>query len=323
MRLPLRAVLFACLLALLSAAPAAADNGGLSPVTPQSPNAQAISDTYWLILGITGAIFLIVEGTLIVFIVRYRRGRRARTAEGPQIRGNTNIEIAWTLVPVLIVATIIGFVFAKLPDVNDVPSAQAGEADAIDVRVEGHQFYWLFRYPQGQVTIDTMVVPVRRTVKLTIVSSDVIHSWWVPALGGKTDAIPGRTNHTFFRADRQGTFVGQCAELCGLFHTTMRNAVRVVGRAEYQRFLAQHADSSRTVAAETFTGACEKCHGLNGSGDYGPPLQNRTFQTADMTDLLRNGRRKMPAVGNTWTHGQIQAVIAYLKATKGGASLGS
>src|SRR2546421_5873106 len=199
MRLTPRAVLLAVLLALVTAAPALAGNGGIAPVEPHSTNASAIRDTYWLVLAITGAIFVIVEATLVVFVVRYRRGRRSRTAEGAQVHGHTRTEIAWTLVPVLIVAAIIGFVFAKLPDVKDVPPASA--ADSLSVRVDGHQFYWLFRYPAGQVSIDTLEVPVGKVVRLTVGATDVVHSWWVPALGGQIDAIPGRINHTWFRAD--------------------------------------------------------------------------------------------------------------------------
>ncbi len=309
-------------LALLVLAPAAlAGNGGIAPVAPHSSNAGAIRDTYWLILAITGAIFVIVETALVTFVVRYRRGRRSRELEGAQVHGNTNIEIAWTVVPVLIVAAIIGFVFAKLPDVKDVPSAKAA-GDALDVKVEAHQFYWRFVYPDGQVSIDTMVVPVDRVVTLTIVSSDVVHAWWIPAFGGQTDAIPGRVNHTWFRADRIGSYEGQCAQLCGLLHTRMTQTVKVVPQAQFAAFLASHAPSSRTVAAESFTGVCSTCHGFQGRGDYGPTLQNRTFQRRDITDLLRHGRGRMPAVGDTWSQPEVDAVIAYLKETKGGAQLG-
>jgi cytochrome c oxidase subunit 2 len=325
MRLTLRAALLVVLLALATAAPALAGNGGVAPVAPQSPNAAAITDTYWLILAITGVILVIVEATLIIFIVRYRRGRRARTIEGAQVHGNTRIEIAWTVVPVLIVAAIIAFVFVKLPTVSDTPSASA--ANSLSVTVEGHQYYWLFRYPDGQVSIDTMEVPVGSVVTLTVVASDVIHSWWVPALGGMMDAIPGRTNHTWFQApNTPGTFTGQCTQLCGAFHTEMTNTVKVVSRQDFRSFLASHAAGSKTVAAEAYVGVCSKCHGMQGQGAYGPPLAGRTFGVADITKLLRQGRAgsigRMPAVGSTWSQAQIAAMIAYLQATKGAGSGG-
>jgi cytochrome c oxidase subunit II len=325
MRLTLRAALLVALIALVTAAPAAAGNGGIAPVAPASPNASAITDTYWLILGITGVILVLVEATLITFIVRYRRGRRSRTTEGAQVHGNTRIEIAWTVVPVLIVAVIIAFVFVKLPTVSDTPSASA--ANSLSVTVEGHQYYWLFRYPGGQISIDTMEVPVGSVVTLTVVAADVIHSWWVPALGGMIDAIPGRTNHTWFEApSTPGTYTGQCAQLCGAFHTEMTNTVKVVTRAEFRSFLASHAPGSPAVAREAYVGACSKCHGMQGQGAFGPPLQGRTFETADITKLLRQGRTSsqghMPAVGNTWSQAQITAMIAYLNATKGAGSGG-
>ncbi len=318
------ALLLVAALALSVAGPALAGNGGVAPVQPASPNAGSIRDAYWLILAVTGAIFVIVETALVVFVVRFRRGRRAAAAEGAQIHGSTSLEIAWTVVPVLIIAAIIGFVFAKLPSIKNTPPASA--ADSVSIRVEGHQFYWLFRYPQGQVSIDTLEVPVGKVVTLTVVATDVVHSWWIPALGGQIDAIPGRTNHTWFRATRPGTYLGRCAQLCGLFHAEMKATVRAVSEREYRRFLASHAAGSRTVAEETFTGVCSKCHGFQGRGDYGPALQNRTFATADITDLLRHGRTTnlghMPAVGSDWSQAQITGIIDYLRQTKGGARSG-
>jgi len=325
MRLTLRAALLAVPLALVMAAPALASNGGIAPVAPHSPNAAAIRDTYWLILAITGVIFVLVEGTLVLFVIRYRRGRRSRTAEGAQVYGHTRTEIAWTIVPIMIVAAIIGFVFAKLPDIKDVPPASA--ADSLNVRVDAHQFYWEFTYPSGQVSIDTMEVPVGKVVTLTVVAADVVHSWWIPSLGGQIDAIPGRTNHTWFEAPKTpGTFTGQCAQLCGVFHAKMFATVKVVSEQDYQAFLASHSVGSQTVASEAYVGVCAKCHGMQGQGNYGPQLQGRTFDTADITKLLRQGRTTslghMPAVGSDWSDAQITAVIAYLRKIKGGSALG-
>jgi cytochrome c oxidase subunit II len=323
MRLTLRAALLAVPLALVTAASALASNGGIAPVAPHSPNAAAIRDTYWLILAVTGVIFVLVEGTLVLFVVRYRRGRRSRTAEGAQLHGHTRTEIAWTVVPIMIVAAIIGFVFAKLPDVKDVPPASA--AGSMNVRVDAHQFYWQFTYPGGQISIDTMEVPVGKVVTLTVVAADVVHSWWVPSLGGQIDAIPGRTNHTWFRAPgTPGTFTGQCAQLCGLFHTQMKDTVKVVTEQEFQGFLASHAPGSERVAKDSYVGVCSKCHGFQGNGAYGPMLQGRTFETGDITRLLRQGRTTslghMPAVGSDWSQAQITAMIAYLQRTKGSGS---
>jgi cytochrome c oxidase subunit 2 len=326
MRLTLRAALLAILLALVTAGAALAGNAGLAPVTPASPNASAIRDIYWLILGISAVIFVLVEGALLVFVVRYRRGRRSRETEGAQVYGHTRTEIVWTVIPVLIVAAIIAFVFVKLPDVQNAPAASA--ANSLTVQVEGHQYYWLYRYPAGQLSIDTMEVPVGTVVNLTVNAADVIHGWWVPALGGQIDAIPGRTNHTWFQTpSKPGTFVGQCAQLCGIYHAKMLAQVKVVSRAEYRRFLATHSPGSRTVAEEAYLGVCSKCHGMEGQGSYGPPLQGRTFAISDITRLFRLGRTTslghMPAVGSDWTTVQIAAMVRYLQAIHGGPPSGS
>ena len=127
--------LVAALAALAFAAPALAQNGGLTPVEPASENAQAIYDAYILILFVTGFVFVAVEATLLVFLVRYRRGNRERTAEGPQVRGHTRIEVAWTIVPVLLLAIIVAFVFVKLPEIEDAPAA--GPAGSLEVTGRG------------------------------------------------------------------------------------------------------------------------------------------------------------------------------------------
>ncbi len=319
MRRLLRAIAAASLYVLAVAGAAAAGNGGLAPVAPESPNAEGIRRTYWLILGLTGAVFLIVEVTLILFIVRFRGRGRARSAEGPQIHGATRLELLWTGVPVLVLAAIAAFVFVKLPAIEDAPAA--GTAGEVRVRVEGHQYYWQFRYPGGQLSVDRLVVPVRRVVRLEVVSPDVVHSWWVPALGGKIDAIPGRTNQTWFRVRRTGVWKARCAEFCGLEHARMTATVEAVPQAEYERFLAAHAPGSAAVGKEVFAGACAKCHGLAGEGDYGPPIAGSALlgDPKALESLLRQGKNKMPAVGRDWSDQQVKATSDYLKERFGGS----
>jgi cytochrome c oxidase subunit 2 len=312
--------LAAALGALVYAAPALAGNGGLAPVAPASENAAGIRDAYWLILAITGVVFVLVETTLIVFLVRYRRRQRARDAEGPQISSNRNLEVAWTVVPVLLLAAIVAFIFVKLLVIEDAPAASP--ANSLTIRVEGHQYYWLFRYPDGQIAVDNMVVPVGKVVTLDVVAPDVIHSWWIPALGGKIDAIPGRTNHTWFKAERTGTWTGQCAELCGAQHAIMTASVRAVSRAAFDEFLATHAASSSAVGKETFAGVCAKCHGMKGQGtEEAPAIAGRVFDQLTAS-LIKNGSARMPAVGADWSNEQINATIAYLNRTIGAQSGG-
>jgi cytochrome c oxidase subunit 2 len=300
--------------ALALAAVASASDGGISPVGPVSPNGQRISDAYWLILGITGAIFLIVEGALLTFVIRYRRRGRPRNAEPEQIHGQTSVEIVWTVIPVLILAAIVSFVFYKLPGIKNTPSATAA-GDRIHVTVEAHQFYWLFRYAGGRESINVLSVPKDRVVTLDVTSADVAHSWWVPALGGKIDAIPGKTNRTWFKAEKIGTYTIRCAEFCGIQHTAMRGFVRVTagGRPATER-----------LGKEAFNGVCASCHGFEGEGLIGPAIASSpTLQDPKaLRELLRNGSGQMPAVGKTWDDKLISSLSGYLHSRFGGTGGG-
>ena len=305
--------------ALALAAPALADNAGLTPVNPESPNAEAINQTYYLLLAVTGLVFVAVESVLIVFLVRYRRRDRPVDAEGPQIHGNTRVEVLWTIVPVFLVAVIVAFVFYKLPDVTDVSKASNGpQAEPnLHIDVSGRQFYWEFRYPDGRITYDTMVVPVGRTVELEVTApdSDVIHSWWIPALGGKIDAIPGNPNHTWFRAERAGDYLGNCAEFCGLQHSEMTMTVRALPPERYESELARLSGSGK----EQFDAACAKCHNLEGPQLIGPTLKGRPAFTdpVGLALLVRNGGKTMPPVGHDWSDEQIDRLIEYARTVAG------
>jgi len=301
--------------ALFAASVALAGNGGFLPPTPHSPNAQRIVDAYWVVAAFTGAVFVLVEGALIAFIVKYRRGKRARTADGFQIHGATRLEIVWTVLPVVILALIASFVFYKLPGIANAPAAAA--SDEVTISVEGHQFYWLFRYPNHTVSIDRMVAPANEVVHVNVVgvAYDVAHSWWVPQLGGKFDAIPGKTNKTWFEAP-VGDYVAKCAELCGIQHALMQGDVHVVPRAQYEAFIQRRASAAGTYALgkEEWQGVCSSCHRL--ANKYvGPALRGNPLlgDVHGLTTLLRNGGIQMPAVGKNWSPRQIQALVAYTK----------
>jgi len=305
-------VVCVALLALALAGAALAGNGGIAPLAPASPNEGGIRSIYWLILGFTGFIFLLVEIALVVFIVRYRSRGRGREVEGPQVIGHTNLELAWTAGPVLILAVIAAFVFYKAGGIRNAPAATAGDQT---IRIEGHQFYWEFVYPNGAISINTLRVPVDRKIELDIVSADVAHSWWVPALGGKLDAIPGQTNRESFRATKDGTFRGQCAEFCGIQHAAMIAYVEVLQQEDYDMWVAGRLSHPSELGRETFQGVCATCHGLAGQGDIGPTIAQSPL-LADrkaMTLLLRQGRNKMPAVGKTWSDKQLNALLDYLQ----------
>ena len=325
------ALLFACVTALAFVGVAVGGNGGFAPKTPASPNASGINSTYKLIALFTGLIFLIVEGALVWFIVKYRRRGRARTAEGPQVHGATRLELIWTAAPVVILAAIAAFVFYELPGIKNVPEAKA-QGGPLPIRVDGHQFYWQFTYPNHAVSIGELHVPAHRVVTVNIHSADVAHSWWIPQLGGKFDAIPGITNHTWFQAERPGTYVGTCGEFCGVYHAEM--AARVVAGTvtDYTRYLAS-LRRPLVLGAQEWSGVCAKCHGFTGKGGYGPNIQSNALlvQPAGLTRLLFEGQNTlapvsnyMPPVGRGWTPFQIKSLIAFMKthiykgATSGG-----
>jgi cytochrome c oxidase subunit 2 len=306
----------ATLLALVHAAVAAAGNGGVAPPSPASPTARHIRDIYWLILGVTGGIFLLVATTLIVFVVRYRSRGRPREVEGPQVRGHTNLELAWTAGPVVLLAIIAGFVFWRVADIGDTSGASAAGAQVRErIRIEGHQYYWEFVYPNGAISVDHLRLPYNRVVRLEIVAEDVDHSWWVPALGGKLDAIPGKRNHMSLRATKLGTFRGQCAEFCGLLHAAMLSEAEVLPGDEYDSWVRERKNDRLALGRETFVGVCAKCHGLAAQGGVGPSIASSPLlgDRKGLTKLLRDGGIKMPAVGKDWRQAQLDATIAYLR----------
>jgi cytochrome c oxidase subunit 2 len=313
------------LVALATAGVAAAANGGFTPVEPASPNAHHIQGAYYLILGFTAAIFVLVESLLVIFVVRYRSRGRARAVEGAQVHGHTRLELIWTAIPVVILAIIAGFVFYELPNIDSAPAA----ADPIPITVEGHQYYWQFDYPGGARSIGTLHVPAGAVVDLKVVSPDVIHSWWIPALGGKIQAIPGRINHTWFKAD-PGSYDGQCAELCGVFHASMDTTVQAQSQQQYEHYLDTWQD---TIGKQIWNGVCATCHGNLGQGGYGIAIANNSLltQKAGLEGILRNGftgpRGAMPPVGDTWTQDEIDALAGYVKkhiykSAPGGATSG-
>jgi cytochrome c oxidase subunit 2 len=313
------AVSLCCLLgALAFISTAAAGNGGFAPVEPVSPNAERTEDAYYLISAFAIFVFLVVMVPLAIFIVRFRSRGRARTVEGPQIRGNTSLELAWTVAPVLILIVIAGFVFYKVPGITSLTSAEG--ATELEIRVEGRQFYWQYTYPNDVIAIDRLRVPVDRVVHLEITApeGDVNHSFWIPAVGGKFDAIPGETTEFEFRAEKEGDYPGQCAEFCGLQHGVMTASLEVLPATEFDSWLESEAQGQETGESDlgqaTFDGACAKCHGLEGEGLIGPALAGNPIveQRDALEEVVRNGRGAMPAVGQDWGDRQMDALFQYL-----------
>jgi cytochrome c oxidase subunit II len=246
--------------------------GLILPPDGASPNADDIAQLYLLILIMAAVVFVAVEGLLIWFMFKFK-ARRGRVAA--QIHGNTRLEIGWTIGAAVILVFITAVTFIKLPGIKDPAvsdiDAQGNpvaanalfastdqeappKGDTLKIVVDGQQYVWRYQYPaQGDKTVfayEEMVVPVGMTVLLDITADDVVHSWWIPALGGKMDAVPGYTNKTWFKATRPGTFKGQCAELCGRNHANMTARVRAVPFDEYQAWFDREATDIKTARDE-------------------------------------------------------------------------
>jgi cytochrome c oxidase subunit 2 len=255
--------------AILIAAPAALADV-FTPESGGSPNGDDIDTLYKLTLYIGIVIFLLVWGVLIWSLVKYRARRDGRA---DQIRGNTPLEIGWTVgaASILVVLTVVTFLY--LDDIENPPasgpnglSAAAAEFASVDqpnpptsggpilrIHVNGQQYIWRYDYPGKEqlFSYNKMVVPTDTTVVLEIESSDVIHSWWIPKFGPKADAVPGHVNETWFKvpAGREGVYRGQCAELCGPNHADMRAMVEAVKPDEFELW-AQHKRAQIKTAGE-------------------------------------------------------------------------
>ncbi len=305
-----------------------------SILAPVSPKGRAEADLFWFILLITAGVFVLVETLLLYAVVRFRA--RDPQAIPPQIHGNNALEISWTTATALGLAVIFAMTWRTMA------ATSAPQVDALPVKVIGHQWWWEFQYPTlGITTANELVIPVGRPVRMIVTSADVIHSFWVPQLGGKMDAIPGRENVLWLQSDVEGIYHGQCAELCGISHANMRLRVRVVSDAEFQRWVeaqrvpaAQPADPLAQRGYQIFLSkACVGCHTIEGTpakGNVGPNLTHVGSRTTIAAGLLENTPENlalwldnppavkpgslMPRLG--LTSEEIQALVAYLSSLK-------
>jgi cytochrome c oxidase subunit 2 len=310
------AVLVAVLVVLAGSWFGLSGRKGLTPVPPASTGAEGIDDLYLFIGAFAAFIFLTVTIPLALIIARYRERGLPREVEGPQIRGNTRLELTWTAIPIVIVLVIVAFTLYKAPGISDPDQAAAGGGD-VPIRVEGRQFYWRYVYGNGAVAIDTLRIPVGREVDLEVTApdSDVIHSFWVPALGGKMDAIPGAENHLRLKATRTGVFDGRCAELCGIQHSEMNLKVEVLPAAEFDSWLDRVSgeQDAETLGKALWEGVCAKCHFA--APEFAPSIiGNPTLgDAARLRELVTNGRGQMPAVGRGWTDAEYEALAGFVR----------
>ena len=234
--------------------------------TPQSggsPNANEIDSLYKITLYIALVIFIAVEGGLAYALLKFRARRGAVAA---QIRGNTRLEVGWTVAAAVILLVLAVITFAKLSSIQDPPNSGPGGAQlasggplyasaerklppngkSLNITVIGRQYLWQYVYPGASepdglgapYSYEQMVVPTNTTVTLDIVSEDVVHSWWIPELGGKFQAVPGYHNYTWFKIGKAGVYRGQCALLCGRGHARMIASVKAVPPAQFEAWLA-------------------------------------------------------------------------------------
>ncbi len=219
--------------------------GGLSPIFPNpvSPNGQGIYATYEGISVVAIIVFVGVEGALLWVVLRYRRTVQPPGYVPPQVHGHTGLEIGWTLAPLAIVLFIAGYSFVELQrDFQPISNEQ------MLVVVSGHQFGWNYDYGNGVVVhqegslnseVTPFVVPTNTLVKLQFRGTDVIHSWWVPAISGKTDAVPGYDNFSWLKIDQPGQWRGECAELCGVGHASMQIIVQAMDQSDFDAWMAK------------------------------------------------------------------------------------
>jgi cytochrome c oxidase subunit 2 len=264
----LAAVLVAAVASLVFTGTALAN--AVSPESGPTENARDINTLYWIVFILGLGVIALVWGVLFYSIFRFRAHRDLRA---PQIRGNTPLELGWTIGASVLAITAAVIALFFLPEIRDPqgsgpgglaearlqnaainqPSPPGGKDKALTIKVSGAQYLWRYQYPNGVVAFHDMVVPKDTTVVLEITSTDVAHSWWIPELGGKFDGIRGLTNETWFKATSTGRFEGQCAEFCGANHAYMTARVIVVEPDAYQRWVDEQKrliDEARKLAQE-------------------------------------------------------------------------
>jgi cytochrome c oxidase subunit 2 len=299
-----------------------------------------IRELSWLMLAICALIFVVVVGLLLHVIVRFRASRTAAGREPPQVYGSDAIEIAWTVIPILIVVVLFLATARTIFQIERAPLPK----DALRVIVVGHQWWWEFRYPDlGIVTANELHLPVselveRRPAILHLEAVDVVHSFWIPQLNGKTDVIPNHPNRTWVEPLRVGTYYGQCAEYCGTQHANMLVRVVVHPKQDFDAWVAAQRALPATTGTDAgravfFATACVNCHTIRGTparGTFGPDLTHLMSRATLGAGVVANTRENlarwvsdpdhikpgalMPAMN--LSDGDVDAVVTYLSTLK-------
>jgi cytochrome c oxidase subunit 2 len=322
-----------------SGEPAGASLSPTNIFAPVSTPAQSIFDLSRFVLMVTADIFVVVFSLLAYAVVKFRKRRASDGREPAQVYGSTQVELAWTVIPILIVVVLFLAAARVIASIQNV----ARPANAIEVTVIGHQFWWEYRYPSmGVVTANELHIPVSDRAHptptfLTLLSADTDHSFWVPRLAGKTDLIPNHPNRMWIDPHQTGLYLGQCAQYCGTQHAKMLLRVYVQTRDEFDRWIQEQ--SRRAQVGDTVSDgqkvfertACINCHAVAGTvanGRFGPDLTHLmsrdTIASGAAPNTPENLRRwiqdpsvikpgsKMPAMG--LSDPDLNAVTSYSEA---------
>jgi cytochrome c oxidase subunit 2 len=302
---------------------------------PASPTSQKEAHLTWIVLFMSLVVFLIVEGLLAVNILRFRHNKEVHKL--PRSR-EILLEVIWTGIPLVLVAIL----FFLTVQTMDAVSAPRPTQNDVNVHVIAHRWWWEFEYPDlGIDTADELHIPINTNVQVTLDSADVVHSFWVPALAGKTDVIPGITNSMWLYGDQIGTYAGQCAEYCGLNHATMRFKVFVESQDDFDTWVKNQqqppsepqTDLQKQGYEFVVQGMCAGCHTI---GDHTAPepigpnlthLASRTTFAGASFDLNQDNLRQWIENSNAMKPGnlmanihvapdEVDAVLAYLSTLK-------
>jgi cytochrome c oxidase subunit 2 len=322
--------------------PAFGNPSGITNIfKPLSEPAQEIKEVSLLVIAICTTIFLIVAGLLVYTIIRFRQRAGDDASEPPQIYGSNQIELAWTVLPLLIVFVLILVTSRTIADIQN----RKASPGAVHATVIGHQWWWEIRYPElGIVTANELHVPAssgssQQPTFLKLESADVAHSFWVPQLAGKTDVIPNRENQMWIEPTQPGTYLGNCAEYCGMQHARMLIRVIVHPPGEFEHWVAQQ---QQAVAEQTnaqagrqvfFSNSCVNCHAIQGTsaqGKFGPDLTHLMSRETLASGAVPNN----PATLRAWvrdpqtlkagclmpnmqlTDNEVDQIVAYLQTLK-------
>ena len=277
-------LLFWSAMTVWASEPKGSSSHGTNIFAPASTPAKSIADLSVFVLVITGIIFVVVFALLVYSVVKFRGRAMDAGREPAQVYGSTQIELAWTIIPILIVVVLFLATARVIHAIQDAPEP----AGAVQVTAIGHQYWWEFRYPKlGIVTANELHIPVSdpshpTPTFLQLLSADTDHSFWVPELAGKTDLIPNHPNRMWMDPQRTGIFLGQCAQYCGTQHAKMLLRVSVDGPEDFAAWVrAQQQTRSRRRRRNRRAGECSKatacmnCHAVAGTaanGRFGPDL---------------------------------------------------